>query len=220
MTLKGHWVLSEDSGSTAYDYSGNENHGSITGAGPAGTGTVTGPFGNSTYSFDGSDDYIDVGTIDFTGKKYFTFAAWVYWNGDTSSSDVIHSENYEVILSKSTDSPVEITFWDSNSNKYSAVAPSTPPTNTWTHYVGAYDSTKVMLYENGQIVKSTSASGTVRDRSSSTTTIGAKSSKDARFWPGALNDIRLYNRALTPQEVQYLYQAGKQSEATFGGQKR
>lgn len=54
--LVGYWPLHEDAGTTANDFSGNANDGTITGA----TLGATGILGTSAYSFDGVDDYVSL----------------------------------------------------------------------------------------------------------------------------------------------------------------
>ena len=54
-TAMGIWLLDEGSGDTAYDTSGNDNHGTINGAAWA-----DGKFGGAL-SFDGEDDFVDCG---------------------------------------------------------------------------------------------------------------------------------------------------------------
>lgn len=70
----GHWPLQESAGD-ALDYSGNERHGTVSGA----AYDAPGPLGGSAMSFDAVDDYIDCGTVGFdvSGANGFTASAWV-----------------------------------------------------------------------------------------------------------------------------------------------
>ena len=64
-TAMGIWLLDEGDGDTAYDSSGNGNHGKISGAAWAG-----GMFG-SALSFDGADDFVDCGNSEFFAYRHW-----------------------------------------------------------------------------------------------------------------------------------------------------
>lgn len=70
--LVGYWPLHEDSGSTANDFSGNNNDGTINGPAVG----VTGPLGTTGYSYDGVDDIVSVPGL-FNDGESFSIAAVV-----------------------------------------------------------------------------------------------------------------------------------------------
>ena len=72
--LVGWWPLNEDSGNTAYDLSGNGNHGSLNGGITQG---VVGKGGLTSYSFDGNDDYVDVGDSAFNLSEAISLSVWI-----------------------------------------------------------------------------------------------------------------------------------------------
>jgi hypothetical protein len=77
------------------------------------------------------------------------------------------------------------------SNLYGA----TPlPMNTWSHLAATYDGSIVRLYVNGTQVASRSQTGLV-NTSTQPLTIGLG-------WPGTIDELRIYNRALSPSEIQ------------------
>jgi hypothetical protein len=80
--LVGHWKFDEGSGTTATDSSGNNNTGTLVN-GPVWT---TGKMGGAL-SFDGSDDYVDVGTVPnySPAMSYGTFSAWIKTDSTTQS---------------------------------------------------------------------------------------------------------------------------------------
>jgi hypothetical protein len=75
----------------------------------------------------------------------------------------------------------------------------------WYHVVGTYDGSTVRLFINGLLENSTSHSGNL---SASTQNNLIGKSGDALF-AGQLDDIRIYNRALTAGEVSQLWQIGR-----------
>ncbi len=86
---------------------------------------------------------------------------------------------------------------------------SAAPLGQWIHLAGTYDGASVKLYVNGALQFTTSHTGTF---SSDTTgiTIGASHNDAAHQaiegFNGAIDEVTLYNRALSAQEVQQLYQ--------------
>lgn len=215
--LVGHWPLSEDSGSTAYDYSGNENHGSVTGAGPAGTGTVAGPFGNSAYSFDGSDDFVSTSGLNFfSTDSFFTISAWFSEGGDTqrilSRRDTSNGDRIELFINSGVGCVV-----DDDAGNVATLTSSESVVNTgWRHVLFTFNGSldTVQLFLDGVLVgsDSTSMSGTLNV---SNPDIGRRGGDNDNYFTGNIADVRIYNRILSPQEVQYLYQASKKSEAAF-----
>jgi hypothetical protein len=100
--LVAHYPLQEESGTTAYDISGNENHGTITNAVTSGVGSIHQPDAGVTKSypndagysrrmvFDGVDDYVEV-TGMTAHTHYFgacTISAKVYITNLTSNQNI------------------------------------------------------------------------------------------------------------------------------------
>lgn len=213
MTLVAHYPLQEDSGD-AHDASGNGNTGTVTGA----TQGVTGILGATAYSFDGTDDYVDTGANQgITGE--ITVAAWCKFGTLPTSGgfDGVLSAGYdgtntgwELRINGSAlsySSAVEVGSYDGSHHK-AGFNQSDIATGTWYHIVGVWDSSTWYIYRDG-----TDATG---DRVNPGT--GAVSSSADRYFgahddngsPGYYTDVdianvRVYDHALTPSEVQYLY---------------
>jgi len=216
MTLEAHYPLTEDTGNVALDYSGNGNDGSITGAGPAGTGTVAGPFGNSAYDFDATGDTIDIGDpTELQGPNIgnsITLSGWI-------KPDVVSDGHY--IIAKASNSSSDVYRLQATSSGVFAVIDSTSTSggslsdNTWAFCAMTYDSSNIRVYLDGVEVGSISANEGTIDSTASPVAIGSRGG-DSSFSNKSLADIRIYSRALSPQEIQALYQAGERSEAVFG----
>lgn len=78
------------------------------------------------------------------------------------------------------------------------------PTESWTHVMGVFDGTKAALYLNGTLVGTTIASG-VLENNSSDLTFGLDPDNSSVYFSGRLDEARVYNRALSPDEVRDLY---------------
>jgi len=236
MTLEAHYPLTEDVGNVALDYSGNGFNGTLNGgAGPSGTGTVTGPFGNSAYDFDGSNDWVDINeqllpTTNIASEPY-TIALWAKVTDTGTVQTFVNQrdtsspfEGLQTSLrSDTTDNEIVFNIRDNNSNDTKVVTNNYPSYGQWAHlaftFTGSPDPSAMEIYIDGvvQPKDTTQNEGTGSASPSSDTTICADdSASPQRFTDGAIADVRIYSRALSPQEVQALYQAGERSEAVFG----
>ena len=194
--LVGWWPLHENSGTKAYDLSGNENHGSLNGGITQG---VAGKGGLTSYSFDGSDDYTSLPSYPTFSSA--TISAWVYETGSGGSPLGILSNNY---LAFRTSSGGELLFqMNSNINISKTVS-----SNNWYHLVGTWDGNTQEFYVDGVLVGSNSVSS--MQNKSEGDSIGRRSNvsgyKD--FFGGNICDVRVYDRALSPEEIQELYEMG------------
>jgi hypothetical protein len=216
MTLVGYYPLDEDSGTTAYDYSGNENHGTANGAGPSGTGTVAGPLNASAYDFDGTDDRVELPSFPFDKSTPYTVCMWAYvtdYSDDTFMYGKTGPNNQRTDF-KLYQGQLIYNFGVRGGNSLK-VTDTGIPKNKWLHYAASYDPSGPTLtgYLNGSPIGSTT--GSVDQFSTSFGPwIGANSFDDGsgRAWtPGHIQDVRIYDRAISPQEVAYLYQVGQEA---------
>lgn len=79
-------------------------------------------------------------------------------------------------------------------------------TNVWTHIVLVHTGGVLYVYKNGQLGGSTASSDT--QVITGTLTVG-RGYSPSPFWSGSLDDVRVYNRALSAAEVKALYNATK-----------
>jgi len=89
-----------------------------------------------------------------------------------------------------------------------------PPLNTWTHLVFTCSASGgVALYVNGNTTPQATRPTVDRSAMSTSTSslrFGQDPSGSALLWNGSLDDIRLYNRVLTPTEINNLFTANAQ----------
>lgn len=181
----------------ANDASGNGNNGVVHGA------TLTADrFGNANYAyaFDGVNDYIQTAyspNLNITGD--LTISAWIRTNSGFSkifSNMQETSPHYGYSLGL-TDGKLYF-----QSNNQNLVGTAYVNSNSWTHVAVTLSGTTATTYINGTV----DASGTTGIPTSSynTPTIGA-SITPYYFLNGAMDDVRVYNRALSAAEIQTLY---------------
>jgi glucose/arabinose dehydrogenase len=192
----------EGNGGTLYDHSGSGNNGSL--SGPVWTGTGK---NGGALSFDGVNDWVTVGDANSLDLQAgMTLEAWVNPTalGTTGSSwrCVAFKEQslgmvYALYANNGSARPVgQVTV----GGERNAAGTAQLALNTWTHLATTYDGANLKLYVNGTQVASTSVAGAIA------VSTGALRLGGNAVWPewfqGQLDDVRIYNRALAPAEIQ------------------
>jgi hypothetical protein len=209
----------------AYDSVGG-NHGTPQG----GVSYATGQVGQA-FSLDGVDDYVDVpNSASLNPASAITVAAWyrpVTFKGNGSNAIVSkgftsHAEPYYQYhigvngdqYNSATARPASFSFTVSPGGNRVVIetAENTWIPGNWYYLVGIYDGNEVKLYVNGVLKASTSATGTLTDYGKSLR-IGAFNniSSSIDYTPGLIDEVKVYNRALSASEVAKL--AGKVPDA-------
>jgi parallel beta-helix repeat protein len=203
--LVGHWKLNEGSGTTATDSSEYGNNGTLTNS-P--TWTTTSSALNTeanSLAFDGSNDYVAVATDDSLDLSagQFTEALWVY----PSPADTA----FHGILGYDPGSSVQRypSLWLYEQTKIHAgfgtgsqwVAINTGSLltlNTWNHLAATFDGTNYILYVNGNpVFTDTSTFAGKTPYATKQLSLG----RVDNYFPGKLDDVRIYNRALSASEI-------------------
>lgn len=196
------YSFNQGSGSTLTDSSGNNNHGSVSGA-----NWVTGLAGNAL-SFDGVDDLVtiaDANSLDLTTGM--TLEAWVRPADRQGWSTVIAKERggnnvgYVLYASAGTDEPPQGSIVTA-SDDIGARDRKLLPLNTWSHLVTTYDGAQLRLYVNGSLVSSTAVTGAI-NTSSNPLRIGGNTVFSDEYFRGLIDEVRIYNRSLNEAEIQY-----------------
>lgn len=207
--LVGYWRFDEGSGAIAFDSSINNNHGILVN-GPL---WVDGKYGKAL-EFDGASNYVkveDSSSLHMTDAV--TVMAWTRVDGATGDYQIICARWYgyggEAILSFVLEfRPDGNTPWfrvRTTSNDQAAISNRSIAYGEWAHIAGTYDGNIVRIYVDGALVGSTSLSGPI-NLGVQPIVIGAHSSAgDRNFFKGAIDNVMVYNRALTAEEVQAVY---------------
>jgi hypothetical protein len=177
---------------------------------------VTDRFGNAqrAYSFDGVDDHIKVPDApNFHITNSLTISAWVKLGSQAIDYQNIVSRWYNNGVSAAS-YVLEI---DQNNKKpqFRHVGPTglvgTTANhdiilNTWTHIVGSYDGNYTRIYIDGKLSTSVPNTGAISN-ASAPLMIGRHENNSNPF-NGAIDDIRIYNRALSESEIDSLNHVG------------
>lgn len=156
------------------------------------------------YEFDGSDDYISLDSPELYdiirgGSQPFTIAFWIYHAdatrailfGDYGLSGTIRF-NIELNTSGS------IRFYWAASPDFSATN-TFAALNTWTHIAIAYDGSKIDFYTNGELTFTRSGVLTEKNKTSGMYYLGRDSRTGTTAFNGRLNDVRIYDEAISPK---------------------
>jgi hypothetical protein len=216
--LVGWWTFDgkDMAGNYAFDRSGNGNRGTLTGSNGLPVRTL-GKIGQGM-QFDGVDDYVNAGDINaIDGVNEITVSAWVNTNtldgGDANLRYVASKEGgsaaespFILRMNTSTD---KLDFRVGGASGYSsAIVTSAISPNIWYHVVGRYDGSTVRIYLNGVEQAFTSESDAV-GTGSDPAIIANWSITSARGWSGLIDDVRIYSRALSKDEIKRLYNMGR-----------
>ncbi|MCJ7472088.1 MAG: LamG domain-containing protein, partial [Actinobacteria bacterium] len=196
-----YWKFDEGSGNIAYDSVG-PNDGTIYGA------TWANGIVNGALSFDGINDYVDVGTDPSLNLvNQLTIEAWVYYNVEAIDLSVFGSSSPNpgrVISFRSN------AFWlEENYNTFEqCIDQGIAPIREWVHYVGTWDGKTMKVYWNGVLKNSKNWSGTLPPAgdnligmlSLALTDSGA--GEKGWYMNGLIDELAIYNRALSLEEIQ------------------
>ena len=205
--LKGYWKFDEGSGTAAADSSGSGNNGTLTNGPTWTTGKI-----NGALSFDGVDDYVSVAnnsSLNF-GAADFTITAWIKTtNASLGQSIVSHFNSsdyagFDFAFSTGDTNCVagKICFWDGTNwtSVTSGIASS-----QYTHVAAVRSGTSMTFYVNGAGTGTTTVSASI-PASTNTFNIGQSGQPASpRTFSGTIDDVRVYNRALSASDVLTLY---------------
>ena len=214
-SLVGYWTFDETTGTVLRDSAGG-NDGTVHGA-----QWTTGQAGNALL-FDGMNDYVELANNAVTTTE-FTLMAWAnqygeaggYYNQSTfftQRDDRINGEYSAISLStKNAIYQCARAAIRGSGDGGQSLHYETQPYNTWHHYAITVSPTEFVFYVDG-----IETNGTTNEQTGSFTTnidhvlIGADkySNKDTGFFNGAIDELAVYDRALSAVEVQQLYENG------------
>jgi len=198
-TLVGHWKLDGN----AFDSAGGNN------------GTV---FGNPAWAhapqrgwcldLDGQGDYIDVGDAPaLTFGDAITVACWIKVRAFDRNWNAIVTKGDDWVLARTRDdNRAAFLCLGLSGGGWPEVYSGDVNDGNWHHIAGTYDGSELSIYQNGDRVDGKSVHGSI-NRNWSHVLIGENEQAPNRFWNGLLDDVRLYSRALTAEEIGVLAEA-------------
>lgn len=193
------------------DASGNGYHGTAYNGATFGAAKL----GSNAGSFDGVNDYVN--TADF---QWITIASWIYltkadpsptwWAGMIAQRDANSpNRNYGLYFSWNGAGALSLVFAISTDGINVVQSPKTlTPAflNTWHHVAGTYKGSSVKLYIDGVLESSVSASGNLYNNAQ-VVQMGGRPAF-GNYFQGSIDELAIYNRALSASEITELYNSG------------
>ena len=206
-----------------YTFSGNAEDGTINDNDGLVNGATltTDRFGNdsSAYYFDGVDDYITPGDVEYLdGKVEATWNFWLLTNTNNFSNSIVtiigKNESYIPFEFHSQPARYRAFIWN-NTTSTTTLEIGTLQSNiinddTWGMYTLVRSKSEIKFYKNSVLLKSTPIDSTITFVNSNKPLLFAMSNIDllSGAYNGKLDDIRIYDVALTKSEITQLYNEG------------
>jgi fibronectin type 3 domain-containing protein len=191
----------EGSGTTTADRSGNGNTGTLSNA----TWSTAGKFGNALF-FNGTNARVNINdsnSLDLTNGM--TLEAWVKPTvANTVFQTILMKEqpgNTAYALYGNTDTGRPDTEGVVGGSYKTLLAPSALATGTWSYLTATYDGSTLRLFLNGTQVAQQAVSGSIAT-STSALRIGGNVVWGGEWFNGWIDEVRIYNRALSAAEIQ------------------
>jgi hypothetical protein len=159
--------------------------------------------------FDGVSDYVDAGndaSLNITDE--ITISAWIKTFGTVTESGIyaqgsnfagISAPGYSLRIRLGV--PAFAVRKGDNSHYWDLFNGTNIADGQWHHIVGTFDTDNIKRYLDGELEQESltgqSALGTIGSK------IGVLNNK---YFNGQIDDVRIYNRALRPEEIRYLYE--------------
>ncbi|MGB2864216.1 MAG: glucoamylase family protein [Sedimentisphaerales bacterium] len=191
--LVSYWQLDGDANDTA-----GGNHGTLIGD-PA---WVDDPNRGWCLSFDGDGDYIDAGddpSLTFT--EAITVACWIKVRAfDRNWNAIINKGDDWVLARTRDDNRVAFLCLGLTGGGWPEVYSDDVNDENWHHIAGVYDGSMLYMYQDGNDVDSKSVHGSINSKWSKVL-MGENGQAANRYWNGLIDDVRIYNRPLTAEEI-------------------
>lgn len=212
-SLVASWTMESNTEGLLIDVSANGNDGTVLGATYSEDTN-----GQSIYSlnFDGVDDQVDIGNMDLSGSEL----SITFWAKPRS-----FGVNDARILSKATGTAEQDHYWmvstfngnlrvrlkTNEEGTSTLIGQNTPLSlDEWQHFAVIYSGSTLSIYKNGTLTDQLAKSGNITTAPGVAAAIGNQPGNTDKPFDGLLDEIQIYNTALSEEELLQLYQGGYQ----------
>ncbi|MCP5010552.1 MAG: BspA family leucine-rich repeat surface protein, partial [Aestuariibacter sp.] len=208
----GSWSFEEGSGTTTADKTGHSNDGTLNGGIVWSTDTESGS--GYALEFDGGNDYVALPHIIDPVNGAFTAELWFNITNHTIRRSMLEQQN-------GTGSGYNWLGVQNNGQLYTFLGGSRLDSSTvtvtpgqWQHAVVTYDGTTLSLYLDGVLVNSEART---MESSDGDFLLGINKNLNGNHFKGNLDDVKIYDEALSAAEVSVLYAGGSPLAGTATG---
>lgn len=175
------WHFDEETGSTAFDSSGNGNTGTLSG----------GRFGNALY-FDGDNDYVILADNAFSNSDLdeYTFEAWITIGSLDGVERRVFDDEGGLRPLLTPGNMLQAFHWDTGAN--TITWSTTPATSTWYHIAQTYDGTNLKFFINGELIGTVACGAWTPDTYNREVNLGTWWQGLGRNWKGLIDERARY----------------------------
>ncbi|MEE3059979.1 MAG: LamG domain-containing protein, partial [Verrucomicrobiota bacterium] len=205
------WKFDETNGTIAYDSSGNGYDGNLIGGSTWANGKIGGAI-----SLDGTNDYVEVSSRKWNIENVLSISLWYYnlSSGTSTAFSLGRPEYYDEILLFTESTAFK--FYNHKSGGNWALLRGVSSNSSWYHFAsvvdGGFAKSQMKVFLQGtELVKNYTIDGSpalLSDEQDRMLRIGRRVNNDANY-KGLIDDVRIYDRALSAAEVQALYNMGQ-----------
>ena len=224
--LVGYWTFDgKDMYQNVADKSGLGNNGALQFGTSGNTSTssmqVAGKLGQGL-KFDGADDYVNINkNVSLQGQARATISAWIKLKASPPSTlNTIYSETTSTYYSRCTlgiDSGGKVDFIirdsdaDPSGTRFDVYSNTVLKANIWYYITAVFDSVadSHKIYINGVLGNTDTTARSAFGTSVTTNIEIGNLDVNSYYFTGSLDDVRVYNRALSAAEVRQLYNLGR-----------
>ncbi|MCX6708574.1 MAG: right-handed parallel beta-helix repeat-containing protein, partial [Candidatus Woesearchaeota archaeon] len=204
------------------DYSSYGNTGTVSGA----TWTSSGISGGA-YSFDGVNDYINVSdSSTLEGMSRLTVEFWMKantlddWAKPVSKTNWLGYSNTSYYCQVQDTDAFQCGVFNETGGGFDTTTTTVITTNTWYHVASVMNGTYLLLYINGILNDSKAFVGSSVYKTDWPVMIGGGllSTAPSNFFNGTVDEVRIYNKSLSAQQIAADYNAGVPKYSTIVSQ--
>ncbi len=210
--LVGYWKLDEGSGTVAHDSSGYDNDGTLFGS----ISWVNGKCGKAL-SFGGGGSYVLIphsSDLEFAGVHPFTLEAWIKpdnpqgTSGSLAANIIDKFSNYGLVFDHGNPDARGVVIRSGGIWHHSGQVGISA--GVWHHYVGVYDPPHLIAYLDGYEVARREVGYLTLDVNTNNLVFGTNMELTSQY-NGVIDEIKIYSKALSAQEIQNLYGSSQPS---------
>ncbi len=195
------------SGTTVLDSSAENNHGTNNGS----THNTTGGFnGGGCFEFDGDDDYIISTNQVLDSLTSFTISGWMNANNWGNIHNVLYMERQSYPSKQvhfSYEAGTGLSLAVGNGTTGSTINYDfTADNNKWYLFSATFNSGTVNIYVNGDLKKTEVVDEVLIDTGNGCYKQIGRFTNSDNFFNGSIDEVRIYNRALSADEIRNLYE--------------
>lgn len=206
--LVAYWPFDEGTGKKAEDVTGNGHDGKFAGA----PKWVDGKFGTAL-EFDGEEDHVVVADdAALAIEENITFMAW-FSPGDVLTSRRLMVKNNSIFVIFDFGNKDSIDFLVKPDNTFAESTTTDWKVGEWYHFAGTFDGKTMKVYVNGKLEGEAANNVPIAPSDLELWIGGDDFGRPTDFFPGTIDEVRLYEETLTEAEIQKVMETPQDVEA-------